>query len=86
MIMISTNISQFKEHYYEMYGDRAVLLSKKCKRKRTTLCDDSESESDDTSTNTPATTSDEPWRPEFNRYLRGEDELPENMTLVQWWG
>jgi hypothetical protein len=69
-----------------MYGDGAVSLSKKSKRKHTTLCDDSESESGDTSTNTPATTSDEPWRPEFNRYLRGEDELPENMTLVQWWG
>ena len=26
------------------------------------------------------------WKREFNRYLKGEDELPEGMPLVQWWG
>lgn len=30
--------------------------------------------------------SEERWRHEFNRYLKGEDEVPEGMPLVQWWG
>ncbi len=38
-----------------------------------------------TSAPTPAP-SEEPWKREFNRYIKGEDELSEGMTLVQWWG
>jgi hypothetical protein len=68
-----------------MYGDGGSASSKKGKQKRATFCDDSDSD-DDGISNTPTTTSEAPWRREFNRYLRGEDELPENMTLVQWWG
>ena len=48
----------------------------------------SDSSSDELSAPSPLTpvSSDEPWKREFNRYLKGEDELLEGMTLVQWWG
>ena len=35
---------------------------------------------------TPASSTEEPWKQEFNRYLKREDKIPEKMTLVQWWG
>ncbi len=70
-----------------MYGQGgSASLSNKGKQKQNTFCDDSDSDSDhDGISNTPTTT-EAPWQREFNRYLRGEDELPENMTLIQWWG
>ena len=48
----------------------------------------SDSNSDDLSAPSPLTlaSSDQPWKQEFNRYLKGEDELPEGMALVHWWG
>jgi hypothetical protein len=50
---------------------------------------DEESSSDDEHPAAPtpiSMPSEEPWRREFNRYIKGEDELPEGMPLVQWWG
>jgi hypothetical protein len=30
--------------------------------------------------------SSKPWQKEFNQYLDVRDEVPEGMTLIQWWG
>jgi hypothetical protein len=30
--------------------------------------------------------SSKPWMREFNQYIQVRDEVPEGMTLVQWWG
>ena len=60
------------------------------KKKGKTLAVDSssDSDSDDLIAPSPLTqgSSDQQWKREFNHYLKGEDELPEGMTLVQWWG
>jgi hypothetical protein len=37
-------------------------------------------------TPTPVPLTEEPWKREFNHHLKGEDELPEKVSLVQWWG
>ena len=60
----------------------------KKKGKMLSVDSSSDSNSDDLSAPSPLTqaSSDEPWKKEFNRYLKGEDELLEGMTLVQWWG
>jgi hypothetical protein len=52
------------------------------------LDSDSDSNTDDLSAASPPTmaSAKELWKREFNRYLKGEDELSEGMTLVQWWG
>ena len=44
--------------------------------------------SDDESIPTPSAPTDptRPWYKDFRRYLDTEDELPEDMTIVQWWG
>jgi hypothetical protein len=42
-------------------------------------------EDDDDSASTPAEIA-EPWRREFNQYLNGSDEVPNGMSIVQWWG
>ena len=44
--------------------------------------------SDDESAPTPSAPSDptRPWYKDFRRYLDTEDDLPEDMTIVQWWG
>ena len=60
--------------------------------KKPAVDSDSETESDSDADNLSAASpptmasSEEPWKREFNRYLKGEDELSEGMTLVQWWG
>jgi hypothetical protein len=56
----------------------------KGKRKHTSLYDDGVSSDDDTSSISPAEGS-ERWRKEFNKFLQGDDELGEGMTLVQYW-
>ena len=37
---------------------------------------------------TPSPTADasQPWKTEFNRYLDGNDEVPNGMSLPRWWG
>ncbi len=30
--------------------------------------------------------STKPWLKEFRQYLDGHDEVPSDMTVVQWWG
>ena len=60
-------------------------MSNKGKRKQTSLYDDEVSSDDDTSPISPVD-GPEPWRREFNRFLQGEDELSDGMTLVQFWG
>ena len=42
-------------------------------------------EDDDDSTSTPTEIA-EPWWHEFNQYLNGSDEVPNGMSIVQWWG
>ena len=42
-------------------------------------------EDDDDSVSTPTEIA-EPWRRKFNQYLNGSDEVPNGMSIVQWWG
>ena len=47
------------------------------------------SSDDDADINAPTsllTDSSKPWQKEFNQYLEVRDEVPEGMTLIQWWG
>ena len=67
-----------------MYG-KDSSMSNKGKRKHTSLYDDRVSSDDDTSSISPAEGS-KGWRKEFNKFLQGDDELGEGMTLVQFWG
>ena len=30
--------------------------------------------------------SSKPWMREFNQYIQVRDEVPEGMSLIQWWG
>lgn len=48
---------------------------------------DSDSSDSDGDIPMPApNTAEEPWKREFNRYIKGEDELGDKTTLIQWWG
>jgi len=76
------NSSQFKDCYFELNSSGSTPTAGPSK-----VADDdsSGSEEEEASTPKPSVPVEEAWRREFNRYLNGEDELPEGMTLVQWW-
>ena len=46
----------------------------------------SEDEDDTHVTHPSSSDSSKPWMREFNQYIQVRDEVPEGMTLVQWWG
>lgn len=72
-----------------MYGENGPPPRKQRKSGKlaTLFADDSEDEPDTTSVPTaPTAGSQKPWLMEFNQYLNGNDEVPEGMTLIHWWG
>ena len=75
----------FKERYYELHGNGNTAAAI---RKGKQVAEESSSDDDEhlaAPTPVPAP-SEAPWKREFNRYIKGEDELPDGMILVQWWG
>jgi hypothetical protein len=46
---------------------------------------DSGADDNDNTTQAPLNLA-EPWRREFDQYLTGHDEVPDGMSLPQWWG
>jgi hypothetical protein len=87
---------KFKARYAEMYGNSASAPSKKGKsvgRFNKLLRElRTDSDSDDTDRNdTPSASAaslepKEPWSKEYNMYINTIDEIPEGMTITQWWG
>jgi hypothetical protein len=72
-----------------MHGHSTSVPSMKGKQFADTSSDDDDEPAlswHPTATLTPASSTEEPWKQEFNHYLKGEDKVPEKMTLVQWWG
>jgi hypothetical protein len=49
--------------------------------------DSNDADNNDTpSASVPSLEPKEPWSKEYNMYLNAIDEIPEGMTLIQWWG
>lgn len=46
---------------------------------------DSDEESEQGS-HTQSSQTQTPWKIEFDRYLDTHEQLPDNMSVIQWWG
>ena len=73
-----------------MYGPGGTAPPKSSRKGNTKLAKlmakyNSHESGDTTPTPTDANSS-KPWLKEFHQYLNGHDEVPSEMTVVQWWG
>ena len=88
--LLYTNfIIKFKEQYFEMYGKEGPPKSTRVKGNKNLakpLAEDTTDEEEELSTPTPTADVSKPWKNEFNWYLDGNDEVPNGMSLPQWWG
>ena len=40
----------------------------------------------DASSTPPDPAASKPWLTEFHQYLNGNDEVPDGMSIIKWWG
>lgn len=74
-----------------MYGENGPPppKQKRAGKLAALFADDSDDESSSPTPSLPpppVTLAQKPWLTEFNQYLNGNDELPEDMKLCHWWG
>ena len=72
----SNEIYKFSERYEHLHQSGNATTY-------TAVQDSDSNMSDDDLDDTNAT---KPWLSEFHRYLNTHDVIPENMTIVKWWG
>ncbi|KAF8802830.1 hypothetical protein BYT27DRAFT_7076347 [Phlegmacium glaucopus] len=88
--VIRTAEEIFQTRYKELYGENRPpkTTNTKGNKKLAKLMEEYSSEDDEENeaTQTSIPDSAEPWRQEFDQYLKETDEVPSGMTLPQWWG
>lgn len=85
-----TCYSKFKERYIQIYGENNASLSprKRGSAKLASVLRELSSDKDSGSEMEAKVLIDpkEPWMREFNLYLNTIETLPNEMSVIQWWG
>jgi hypothetical protein len=85
--MYTNFIIEFKERYFKLYGKDGPPKSTHVKGNKNLAKLLAEDTTDEEKPDTPILTdASNPWKSEFNRYLNGNDEVPNGMSLPRWWG
>lgn len=80
---------QFKERHIRLYGEHGAPNSprKKTGKVHSLLQElSSDDESDDGELEESLEDPQSPWLKEFHLYLNSATAVPENMSIIQWWG
>jgi hypothetical protein len=84
--------NKFEARYHEINQSATSALTKPRKRgKLKTLLQelelsDDEADSDSPGTQSPLDDAEQPWKRDYNAYIDTPHDVPEEMSVVQWWG